>query len=52
MSSIKKEEIGNTTISGGRPCLRSCLDSLCGCNIDSSEYLDVGATQLDKSTNI
>ena len=50
MGSIKKEEIG-TTINGGRPCLRSCLDSLCGCNIDSSEYLDVGATQLDKSTN-
>ena len=38
-----KKEMGNSSTSG-RPILRSCLDSLCGCGIDSSEYLEYNFT--------
>ena len=40
-SGQKQGEIGTSSSSGGgRPITRSCVDSLCGCNIDSSEYLE------------
>ena len=36
MVTISKKDMG-----AGRPLLRTCLDALCGCQIDSSEYLEV-----------
>ena len=47
MVTISKKDMGtssSTAPSGGgagRPLLRTCLDALCGCQIDSSEYLEV-----------
>lgn len=40
---LVKKEIG-TSSSSGRPLLRSCLDFICGCQIDSSEYLEYDYT--------
>ena len=35
----------STSRGGDRPLLRTCLDALCGCQIDRSEYLEVDTRQ-------
>ena len=40
MVTISKKDMGTSCGGGGRPLLRTCLDALCGCQIDSSEYLE------------
>ena len=42
-----KQEIGAPSSSSGRPALRTCLDSACGCPIDPSEYLEYDYSYKD-----
>jgi hypothetical protein len=40
MVTIGKKDLASTTTSAGRPLLRIFIDTLCGCSIDSTEYLE------------
>jgi hypothetical protein len=40
MVTIGKKDLASTATSAGRPLLRICIDTLCRCSIDSTEYLE------------